>query len=197
MLYDAIFLASDDVLRRQKGRHVLILVTDGHDRHSKGSLKDAIEAAQRADTVVYAIYYKDTERNRGFSNGYPGGGGYDPYDPYGGGYGGYGRPGYPGGGSRPGGDGTYADPDGRKILTRICAETGGREFEVKGKGAIEKIYAQIGDELRAGYVLEFQPAEGAAATGYHNLQLSLTSPDAKKDDVQARQGYYVGAAKRQ
>ncbi len=195
VLYDALFLSSDDVMGKQTGRRALIVLTDGVDRHSKESLTEAIEAAQRANTVVYAIYYKGEDR-RGFSNGYPGGG-YPGggYPGYGGGYPGYGGGNYPGSGGRPGSDGTYAEPDGRKILQRICGETGGQMFEVKGKGSVDKIYGQIGDELRAGYRLGFTPTDAAAASGYHKLQLTMTSPDARKDEVQTRDGFYASAAK--
>ena len=111
------------------------------------------------------------------------------------GYGGYSPYGYPpttGGSSDPG---TYRDPDGKKILTRICNETGGPMFEVKGKGGVDEIYKQIGDELRAQYRLGFTPSYEAASNGYHPLQLSLTNPADKKYDIQTRDGYYTGAAK--
>ena len=197
VLYDAVYLASDDIMARQKGRRALVLLTDGVDRHSKESLKEAVEAAQRADTVVYAIYYKGQEsrnfnNNRGY-DGYPGGGG--GYPGYGGGYPGYGRPNYPGSGGTPGSDGTYATPDGKKILERICGETGGRMFEVKGKGSLAEIYSQIGDELRAQYRLGFTPTLEASGPGYHPVQLTLTNPANKRLELQTREGYYTGAAK--
>ncbi len=106
MLYDALFLSADDVLAKQTGRRALIVLTDGVDRHSKESLTEAIEAAQRANVVVYAIYLKG-ETHREFNPGARRGG-------YGG-YGGYpGGGNYPGSGGRPGSDGTYAEPDGKK-----------------------------------------------------------------------------------
>ena len=195
MLYDALFLASNEVMTKQTGRRAIILLTDGEDRHSKESLTEAIEAAQRADTVVYAIYYKGEQHFNNNNNGFPGGrrGGY-------GGYPGYGYPGggggnYPGSGGRPGSDGTYARPDGRKILERICGETGGQVFEVKGKGSVETIYGQIGDELRTQYRLGFSPTGDAADPGYHKIQLSLTDPANKKLEIQTREGYYTGAPK--
>ncbi len=184
VMYDALFLASDDVMGKQTGRRAVVLLTDGVDRHSRESLTESIEAAQRSNVVVYAIYYKGQE-NRGFDNGYPG------RNPYGG----YGRPNYPGSGGRPGSDGTYAEPDGKKILQRICGETGGQMFEAKGKGSVEKIYGEIGDQLRAQYRLGFTPTEDAATPGYHKVQVSLSNPDLNKDEVQTRDGYYTGAAK--
>ncbi len=58
MLYDALFLSSDEVMGKQTGRKALVILTDGVDHGSKESLASAIEAAQRADAIVYAIYFK-------------------------------------------------------------------------------------------------------------------------------------------
>jgi VWFA-related protein len=183
VLYDALFLASDEVLARQKGRRALVVLTDGVDRHSKESLTEAIEAAQRADTVIYAIFYKGREEGRGFNNypgGYPGGyGGYDPYGRY---------PPTTGGSTDPG---TYKDPDGKKILQRICEETGGRTYELKGKGSVDEIYRQIGDELRAQYRLGFTPNFEAGGKGFHTIQVTLTNPANKRLEIQTRNGYYA------
>ncbi len=59
VLYDAIFLASDEKLRQEVGRKVIVVITDGQDYGSKMSRNDAIEAAQKADAVIYSIYYSD------------------------------------------------------------------------------------------------------------------------------------------
>jgi VWFA-related protein len=59
-LYDAILLASDEIMKKQTGRKALILLTDGVDQGSKTFLNDAIEAAQRADTLVYSILFSDS-----------------------------------------------------------------------------------------------------------------------------------------
>ncbi len=140
-LYDATFLAADEIMSKGKGRKALILLTDGVDSGSKESLTKAIEAAQRADTVVYAIYFKgeeprDNDRQRGGGGGrFPGGGGGG-----GGRFPGGGGGGYPGGGGHPSGGGGQRGPgggsnrtDGRKTLDRIATETGGRLFEVTKK----------------------------------------------------------------
>jgi VWFA-related protein len=52
-LYDAIYLASDELMSKQQGRKALIILSDGVDRGSKESLNEAIATAQRADTIVY------------------------------------------------------------------------------------------------------------------------------------------------
>ena len=59
LLYDAVARASDDVMKKQSGRKALIVLSDGVDIGSYGTLKDAIEAALRADTLIYSILYSD------------------------------------------------------------------------------------------------------------------------------------------
>src|ERR1700726_4784193 len=109
-LYDAVFLASNELMKKQRGRKALVILSDGVDRGSKTYLEGAIESAQRADTVVYSIYFADSHREdrsegqrrsggmgRG-GGGWPGGGGGWPGG--GGGYPGGGGRGGPGGGQR-------------------------------------------------------------------------------------------------
>src|ERR1700723_3190480 len=100
-LYDALFLASDELMSKQTGRKAVIILSDGGDRGSRETLVKSIEAAQRADTIVYAIYFKGEEPHQNFpQRGGRGGGGYPGGGYPGGGYpgGGYPGGGYPGGG---------------------------------------------------------------------------------------------------
>jgi Ca-activated chloride channel homolog len=53
-LYDAVYLAARDLESRQ-GRKVMVVVTDGGDTFSKATLKEALEAAQLADAVIYPV----------------------------------------------------------------------------------------------------------------------------------------------
>ncbi len=186
LLYDSIFLASDELLQKQPGRKAIIVLTDGVDHGSKMSLDRAIESAQRADTMVYSIYFAGQEagdRHYGMSG------------PWGGGRPGGGWPGggYPGGGY-PGGGGNAPRPretsseDGKAVLTRLSRETGGRMFVVARKLPIEQIYRQIEDELRNQYNLGYtsdRPPEGGV--DYRHIRVTT-----KRDDltVQAREGYY-------
>ena len=73
LLYDAVYLACDEMLQKQQGRKAIVLLTDGVDQCSKLSLDRAIEAAQRADTLVYSILFADPDAYR--SPGGWGGGG--------------------------------------------------------------------------------------------------------------------------
>lgn len=59
LLYDAIVQASNDILKTQGNRKAMIVLSDGGENGSMATLTDAIEAAQRADTLVYGIYFSD------------------------------------------------------------------------------------------------------------------------------------------
>jgi VWFA-related protein len=61
-LYDAVYLASHDEFSHEVGRKAMILLTDGDDQGSRLKIRDAIEAAQKADTICYVLLIAD----RGF-----------------------------------------------------------------------------------------------------------------------------------
>lgn len=165
-LYDAVFLASDELMKQQKGRKALIILSDGVDNASRISLERAIEAAQRSDTLVYAILFSDEQAY---------GGGWS------GGWGGMGRRGgYP--------RFPIAQPNGKKVLQRIARETGARMFEVSRKDSIGEIYAQIQEELRNQYSLGYSPDRAPGASGYHRIRVATKEKDLL---VQARDGYYA------
>ena len=189
-LYDAVYLASNELMKKQTGRKALIILSDGVDRGSKTYLEGAIEAAQRADTVIYSIYFAEPRHEEGqrHGGGMGRGGGYP-----GGGYpgGGYPGGGYPGGGGRGGGGQRHpeeARADGKKILERISRETGGRFFEVSKKQTVGEIYDGIVEELRTQYNMGFTPDKDSTASGYHHIQLAVKKKDLT---VQTRDGYYA------
>jgi len=62
LLYDAVYLASHDKLSQEVGRKAMILLTDGEDQGSQLKMRDAIEAAQKSDSIIYVLLIAD----RGF-----------------------------------------------------------------------------------------------------------------------------------
>jgi VWFA-related protein len=142
MLYDAVLLAADELMRKQSGRKALILLTDGVDTGSKVSLSSAVEAAQRADTLVYSILFEDPEM-------------------YGGSL-----------GRVVGGRGAMGLPNGRKVLEQISRETGGRFFEVSKKHTLAKVYDDIDVDLRHQYSLGYSPDRTESGGGYHRIRLT-------------------------
>lgn len=140
-LYDAVLLASDDLMKKQSGRKALILLSDGVDTGSMTTLADAVESAQRADTLVYSILFEDP-------------------DAYGGGFGGFGR-------GRMG----VNLPDGKKVLEKISKETGGRFLEVSRKQPIQKVFEAIEEDLRNQYSLGYTPDRLDASREYRRIHL--------------------------
>ena len=69
LLYDSVVLASNEKLTGEVGRKALILITDGDDEGSTYDRKAAIQAAQKADAIIFSIYYVD----RGFYSRFGGG----------------------------------------------------------------------------------------------------------------------------
>jgi VWFA-related protein len=73
LLYDAVYLAANDKLRSENGRKAMILLTDGGDQGSRKKLPDAIEAAQKANAIIYVLLIADRGfYGGGFSFGYNG-----------------------------------------------------------------------------------------------------------------------------
>jgi VWFA-related protein len=70
VLYDAVYLACREKLAEEAGRKAIVILTDAEDNGSKIKLEGAIEAAQRADTVIHILLQSDT----GFGFGFGGGG---------------------------------------------------------------------------------------------------------------------------
>ncbi len=70
ILFDAVYLAADEKLKSEVGRKVIVLITDGGEQGSRVSREKALEAAQKADAIIYSIYYADPMFGRMF--GYSG-----------------------------------------------------------------------------------------------------------------------------
>jgi VWFA-related protein len=187
-LFDAVYLASDKILKSHTGRKALIVIGDGDDVGSTISKERAIRAAQQADVLVYCIRIVDKDfgkqpgRGRRFSVpgiGIPG----------------LGVPGMgpPGGGpgmnegQGPGAGGPPNRSEGKKNLEALAGQTGGALFEVSKKVHLDEILAQIQEELRSLYSLGYTPG-AKAQSGYRHITVSVKQRGLR---VQAREGYYA------
>lgn len=174
-LYDAVLLASDELMKKQQGRKSLILLSDGVDNGSKVSLSSAIESAQRANTSVYSIRFADEDAYSQFQN--------SPFGGFGGGRrGGMGRSRMPP---------VQSHPDGKKILQQISRETGGEYFDVTKKMPLEMIYDRIEQDLRNQYNLGYT-SDQTSNSYYRKIHVTTTQ---KNVTVQARDGYYPADSK--
>ena len=185
-LYDAIDLASSQVLNAQSGRKALIVFSDGVDRGSKTTLNAAINAAQTAGVAVYAIYFKGEAPPEKFLH--------NSTHPHGPGFPGTYPRGYPGsypGGGYPGS--TQPPPpqpsrrvDGKKILAEICSKTGGEMFDSK-RASLKTLLAQIADQMNSAYILAYTRT-ASTDSGFHHIRLK---PKQKDQFVQITRGYWL------
>jgi VWFA-related protein len=194
-LYDAVFLANDELMKGKTGRKVLVVFSNGADRGSKETMNDAVDAADRTGVEVFTIFMKGeaektpgsempgNNRRGGIGGGYPGGGG-----------------GYPGGGGGyPGGGGGRRQPeptsatgaDGKKIMQEVARRTGGHAFEAKHTSDLDPIYKLIDEELRGQYLLTYTPDKPDTEGEFHKVAVT---PSNKDYSVSTREGYY-GAEK--
>jgi VWFA-related protein len=162
LLYDAVLLASDEIMRKQKGRKALILMSDGDDSGSKTTMRSAITSAQRSDSLIYAVFFK------GEAGAFRGGGGY--------------------GGRRGGGYPQRDDrPDGKKVMQQISGETGGAMITVTGKTHVDQAFTQIGEELRSQYSLGYSSDSKSTGSEFRKIVLVSKRPGLS---VQTRDGYW-------
>lgn len=66
LLFDAIVKASNEIMKPLQGRKALIVLSDGVDVGSEAHVSDSVEAAQRADTLIYSIEFSDATFYGGF-----------------------------------------------------------------------------------------------------------------------------------
>jgi len=185
-LYDAIYLAADELMKAKRAGKALIVFSNGVDGGSRESLNEAVDAAERVNLPVYTIYFRGDER-RTEGGGFPGGrrGGMGGGLPGAGG----GWPG--GGGGYPGGPGrgpTLPQTDGRRILQQIATRTGGLYFEAKKTAELPDIYDRIAADLRAEYLLTYTPAFSDNQPSFHKVELKAVKGDF---NISAPEGYYA------
>jgi VWFA-related protein len=158
LLYDAVAQAASDLMKAQTGRKAFILLSDGMDVRSQTSLGTAIEYAQRADTMIYSILFAHKMNGQGRGRGI-----------------------------------TIAlgpknrRMNGPKVMERLARETGGGYFAVAEDNPIEKIYAQIEEDLRSQYSIGYTPDRGDKDKAFRKITLTTKRKDLI---VRTREGYY-------
>ncbi|MFC6644993.1 VWA domain-containing protein [Granulicella cerasi] len=210
-LNDAVYLSCEEVLAREKGRRVLVVVSDGVDIRSKKSSTELVESIERTRAVVYTAYTptklqpREGQGNRGGQQGGNGGGSGRPS------IGGWPGSTYPGSGSPTGGSGGGNSPngqnkpttgdrehrpnvDGTQVLAKLSRNSGGRFLSGERHDTLEDGMASIATDMKAMYWVEFTPIGPAARQAYHLFDLDVHGSDkGKKVELQAPDGYYAAS----
>jgi VWFA-related protein len=77
---------------------------------------------------------------------------------------------------------------GRGVLKDMSSETGGHVYEVDRKNTLEKVFAELQDEMRTQYAIGYTPTDARKDGSYRKLEVKVKNKDYK---VEARKGYYA------
>jgi VWFA-related protein len=141
VLYDALRLAAERTMAPLQGRKAIILLSDGMDAGSRTSLAEAIDAAQRADTLVYTIHIYAEPPDAALLPA----------------------------SSRAKIADSLAK--GKQVLERISLETGAASYESAKGQRLKEIFGGIQDELRNQYSMSYSPEPQDATPGFRKISL--------------------------
>ena len=151
-LYDAVYTASEMLLNKSPlppgpnpdVRRVLVIISDGDDNSSNRSRGEAVEMAQRAGVIIYAIStsteWVNAEEER------------DPAKRI---------------------NRKFEKGEGDHVLDQLAAETGGRAFFPYWIDDLGQSFLDIGDELRHQYALAYSPAGRTPDGKYHTILIQV------------------------
>jgi Ca-activated chloride channel family protein len=184
VLYEAVWLALEDVLKPIRERKALVIFTDGVDTHSgKATRSETIDLARESPSTIYCVYY-DTEhdqyrrsRKSILTGPLPPVIG-SPFPPV------IGNPGpttYPTGGSSP-----EDYRAGRQYLDSLAEDSGGLVLD--GNKNLEEAYAQIARELASQYSIGYYSSDPRHDGKFRKIQVKLTRPGLV---ARTKKGYYA------
>lgn len=170
--YDGLYLAAEEQLSKVEGRRIVILLTDGLDTASRrrASFQDALNAVRRAEASVYVVSL--TANLRAQLEEKTGGtklrrllSGYDQREVA-----------------------HYLSliDDSEKLLTNLAVQTGGRIFLPVKDEDLSTAYQAIAEELRAQYIITYQPKPRVNSGEYRHVRVLVTDGDF---EVATRGGY--------
>ncbi|MDR1726750.1 MAG: VWA domain-containing protein [Acidobacteriota bacterium] len=168
-VYEAVWLALEQVLKLEYGRKALVLLSDGVDtRSSTVTRRETLELAKRGDATVYCVYFdtgKDGRRGRGGGATMPA-----PRLPFP-------RPGE----KRP----EYAA--GREYLMDLAAGSGGLFIDASKNKDLGAAFAKVLDGLRCQYSLGYYPKELRHDGKFREVTVKVKRPGLV---VRAKPGFY-------
>ena len=173
VLYEAVWLALEEVLKPVKERKALVLFTDGVDTASrKASQKETLELAKETYATIYSVYFNtemDMYTRRPSVGGYPMPGGGLPI------------PGGPPIGTRPpiygpGGPGSTSGEymQGRAYLQKLSEFSGGLVIDAQQMQDVGAAFDQIAKELASQYSIGYYPTNTAHDGKFRKVEVRLT-----------------------
>ena len=177
-LYEAVWLALNQVLKPVQERKALVLFTDGVDTVShRASMKETLELAKETQATIYTIYFNtenDVETGRG-RYGRIGGIGFPPFPPV------MGPTGIPGSSS-------VEYSEGRGYLSKLSEYSGGVFFDALKSEDLGPAFAEIARELASQYSIGYYPTNSKHDGKFRNVQVRINRPGLV---ARTKKGYYA------
>lgn len=144
-VYEAVWLALEQVLKHEFGRKALVLFSDGIDNRSRTvTEEETLDLARRTESTIYCIYF-NTRKDR--SGRFP----------------------FPGGGT--GRKAEYAA--GHEYLTKISRYSGGILVDAKKTGDLGPAFRKIAQELSSRYSIGYYPRNLIRNGEFHRVEVRL------------------------
>ena len=190
VLYEAVWLALDEVLKPVQERKALVLFTDGVDTASrKASEKDTLEQAKETYATIYSVYF-DTEYDQ-YTRGMQGprptvggipmpGGGFPPVG------------GYPTGGGYPpiGGRGTQHVEymQGHNYLNKLAEYSGGIVVDARELDDLGPAFEEIAKELASQYSIGYYSTNSKHDGKFRKVEVKVDKPGLV---ARTKKGYFA------
>jgi Ca-activated chloride channel homolog len=174
--HDAMLLASRDQLPRPNTRHAIIVLTDGIDSGRGITFEAALRAALEAQTTVYVVSNTQIERARKEDELAELVSGSEAAVKF---------------NELRIGDlrlGLEALAASERNLEKLTAATGGRLYRPTSFSDLERVYAEVADELRHQYTLYYSPLNTKRDGQFRRVHVETTNPT---HQIAARIGYYA------
>jgi Ca-activated chloride channel family protein len=176
-LYDAVWLAMENVLKPIQERSALVLFTDGVDTAShQASEKETLELAKETRSPIYCVYF-NTESEQYYNRPRPTIGGF-PY------------PTPPLITTGPAGSGSSRESYmiGHEYLKKLSEYTGGTILDALKASDLQEVFEQIAKELASQYSIGYYSNNQKRDGKYRKVTVKLNRPDLV---ARTRMGYYA------
>jgi VWFA-related protein len=179
-IYEAVWLALEEVLKPINERKALVLFTDGVDTCSrKASMGETLELAKETKATIYCIYFNTEGDVDSMQRGGVGGRGviFPPV---------MAPRTIPGPGST---SGEYMEA--RSYLSKLSEYSGGMNYDALQTEDLEGVFAQIAQELASQYSIGYYSTNTKHDGKFRNVQVKVKRPGLA---VRTKKGYYAPKA---
>ena len=160
-LWDAVWVASNDVFKGIREKKAMIIMSDGLDNDSSVSYEEALQAGIRSEAAIYVVSKTEAVRQmitsdrslQGIYSAVP--------------------------------QEVFVQAD--LALRRLAYETGGRVLYPNSFGQLDNVYAQVDEELRNQYTIGYISTNALKDGSYRHIEVKVDAPGAQ---VSSRPGYY-------